>query len=286
MDLTALVCDVDDFVIQQNKGLKILETRKRPIFRLSISEIMTICIAYHASGYKNFKAFYRNYVIPYLLQQFPNLVSYNRFVELKVNAILSLAAYLKSRFGTCSGISFMDSTTIQACKPKRMSRHKTFQNIAKKGKSTIGWFFGFKAHILINENGELLAATLTPGNVDDRTPVREMTENITGNLYADKGYICKKLTDDLLKRGLNLMTAVKKNMKAKLLSMVDKILLRKRSIIETVNDQLKNISNLEHSRHRSLKNFIVNFLCSLIAYTHQDKKPSISRLERNLLITN
>jgi Transposase DDE domain len=286
MDLTILFCDVDDFVIQQNQDLKLLEPKKTPRFRLSISEIMTICIAYHASGYKNFKAFYRNYVIPHLLEQFPNLVSYNRFVELKVNTILSLMAYLKSRFGTCSGINFVDSTPIQVCKPKRMSRHKTFQNIAKKGKSTIGWFFGFKAHILINENGELLAVTLTPGNVDDRTPVRKMTENISGNLYADKGYICKKLAGDLINRGLNLITAVKKNMKAKLLSMVDKILLRKRSIIETVNDQLKNISNLEHSRHRSFKNFIVNFLCSLIAYTHQDKKPSITGLERHLLITN
>jgi hypothetical protein len=286
MDLTTLFCNIDDFVIQQNQDLKALKPKKSPRFRLSLSEIMTICIAYHMSGYKSFKTFYRNYVIPYLLQQFPNLVSYNRFVELKAKAILSLAAYLKSRFGICSGITYIDSTPIQVCKPKRMSRHHTFKNIAKKGKSTIGWFFGFKAHILINENGELLGAQLTPGNVDDRAPVREMTENISGNVYADKGYICKKLTEDLIKRGLNLITAVKKNMKAKLLSMVDKILLRKRSVIETVNDQLKNISNLEHSRHRSLKNFIVNFLCSLIAYTHQDKKPSITGLERNLLITN
>jgi hypothetical protein len=195
-----------------------------------------------------------------------------------------LSGYLVSRFDLPTGISYVDSTPIQVCKPKRMSRHKVFSGVAKKGKSTIGWFFGFKLHLVINERGGLLGVKCTPANVDDRTPVPDMVKNIFGKLYGDKGYISQKLTQQLLEQGIQLITGIKKNMKNKMMLLVDKILLRKRSIIETVNDQLKNISQIEHSRHRSLCNFMVNMLCGLIAYTFQPKKPTITNFEQNLTI--
>ena len=187
-----------------------------------------------------------------------------------------LAAYLTSKFDKPTGISFIDSTPIQVCKSKRMSRNKTFKGFAKKGKSTIGWFFGFKLHLIINERGGLLSVKVTTANTDDRTPVPDMIKNIVGKLFGDKGYLSKKLSASLLEQGIYLITGIKKNMKNKLLALKDKILLRKRSIIETVNDQLKNISQIEHSRHRSVHNFIINLLSGLIAYALQPKKPRIT----------
>lgn len=292
MDLTTLFCNVDDFVkenasLLSKKLISESQTKKRNYTtrkrKLSDSEVMTICILFHQSSYRNFKAFYIEYVIKYLTPYFPNLVSYNRFVSLMSENIELLAAYLQNLFVEATGVSYIDSTPIQVCKPKRMSRNKVFAQYAKKGKSTIGWFFGFKLHLIINECGELLAVKLTKANIDDRSPVVDMTKNIFGKLFGDKGYISKELTDKLREKGINLITGIKKNMKNKVLPIIDKILLRKRSIIETVNDQLKNISQIEHSRHRSVFNFIVNILCGLIAYCHQPKKPRISSLNEQLL---
>lgn len=290
MDLTALFCDVDDFVKQNtslipkklgSEGKRGYKPRAR---KLSNSEVMTICIAFHQSGYRNFKAFYLSYVIPYLSGQFRSLTSYNRFVELIRGNMELLSGYLVSCFGEATGISYIDSTPIQVCKPKRMGRNKVFNGIGKKAKSTIGWFFGFKLHLIINECGELLSVKCTKANVDDRSPVLDMVQNIFGKLYGDKGYISKELTENLIEKGIQLITGVKKNMQNKLMLLMDKILLRKRSIIETVNDQLKNISQIEHSRHRSIYNFMVNMLCGLIAYTLQPKKPTISGIEHILAI--
>ena len=291
MDFTDLYCNVDDFVKNHQKislPYKVVclpnkTTYKPRKSKLSHSEVMTICIAYHQSGYKNFKTFYLNYLMKYHYRLFPNLVSYNRFIELMKEITELLSFYLVSRFEKPTGISYIDSTPIQVCKPKRMSRNKVFKGVATKGKSTIGWFFGFKLHIIINESGGLLAVKFTQANIDDRSPVLGMAKNIFGKLYGDKGYISKQLTENLIKSGINLITGIKKNMKNKLYTLVDKILLRKRSIVETVNDQLKNISNIEHSRHRSQNNFIVNLLSGLIAYTHQLKKPKISGVTRTIL---
>lgn len=147
----------------------------------------------------------------------------------------------------------------------------------------MGWFFGFKLHIIINDQGELLAFKLTPANTDDRTPCPEMTHEIWGKLFGDKGYISQPLFDLLLKQGLQLITKIKKNMKNKLMPIADKILLRKRAIIESVNDQLKNISQIEHTRHRSRAGLMLNLLGGLIAYTYQDKKPSLN-LYVNLML--
>lgn len=119
---------------------------------------------------------------------------------------------------------------------------------------------------------------MTPANVDDRTPAPALVKGISGKLYGDKGYISKDLVETLLKQGLRLYSGIRKNMKAKLLPIIDRILHRKRSIIETINDQLKNISQIEHSRHRSLSGFMVNLLGGLIAYTFLPKKPTIKHV--------
>jgi len=179
--------------------------------------------------------------------------------------------------GECTGISFVDSTPIRACGNKRITQNKVFRDIATIGKSTMGWFYGFKLHIIINDRGELLDFVITQANVDDRAPLKEKNflKKIFGSLYGDKGYLSKELAAMLFDQGLHLITGIRNNMKNVMMTMRDKILLRKRSVIETINDQLKNIAQAEHSRHRSFGNFITNLVASLIAYSFQEKKPII-----------
>ncbi len=279
IDIDRLFCEVDDFVQQHLKELEqnligdaTLKRKRRT--EMTVSEIMTIIIAFHQEGFRTFKSFYLaiNQLYP---RCFPRLVSYNRFIELMPRVMPLLLVYLVSLKGQATGISFADSTPIQVCKPKRMGRNKVFKDIAKKGKSTVGWFFGFKLHLAVNEKGELLSFMLTPANVDDRSVLPQLTKDLWGKLFGDKGYISQKLFEDLFDRGLQLFTGIRKNMKTRLVPLFDKLLHRKRSIIETINDQLKNISQIEHSRHRSIKNFAVNLISGLIAYCLQPKKPSI-----------
>ncbi|MDD7884561.1 IS982 family transposase [Flavivirga sp. 57AJ16] len=189
-----------------------------------------------------------------------------------------MALYIKTCcLGRCTGISFIDSPPIRACKNKRIKQHKVFDGIATTGKSTMGRFYGFKLHIIVNDKGELLDFIITQANVDDRTPLKHdnVLKRIFGRLYADKGYVSKELGALLFQQGIHLVTGIRNNMKNVMMTMRDKILLRKRSVIETINDQLKNIAQAEHSRHRSFANFITNLVASLIAYSFLEQKPCI-----------
>lgn len=190
---------------------------------------------------------------------------------------------MKSRCGTSQGIAFIDSTPLRVCKNLRIPRHKTFVDEAGRGKSSTGWFYGFKCHLIVNDQGEILSFCITPGNVDDRTPVPQLVKSLTGKLFGDRGYISKKLTQRLAAQEINLVTTLKKNMKAQVIDAFDKCLLRKRSIIETINDQLKNIFNLEHSRHRSLFNYLSDVVACLVAYSYQEKKPALNLRDDELL---
>ena len=147
----------------------------------------------------------------------------------------------------------------------------------------MGWFFGFKLHLICNEKGELLNFMITPDDIDDREPLKyeAFMEFIYGKLVGDKGYIGKELFQRLFVNGIQLVTKLKSNMKGALMSVSDKLLLRKRAIIETVNDELKNIAQVEHSRHRCFDNFIVNMLGAIAAYCCFPKKPCIN-VERTL----
>jgi len=248
------------------------------------SEIMTIVVQFQISGYRTFKWFYLKYVMVFWQSAFPNLPSYNRFVELMAGILEPLAMFMQSRCGKSDGIAFVDSTPLCVCENIRIPRHKTFQGVAGRAKSSTGWFYGFKLHFTVNDRGDILSFCLTRGNVDDRTPVPTLAKNLFGKLFGDKGYISKKLTQLLAEeQNVELITTVKKNMKARVLKAFDKLVLRKRSIIETINDQLKNIFNLEHSRHRSLTNFAVNVVACLVAYSYQEKKPSLNLCRQDLL---
>lgn len=278
--LVEIFCEIDDFCKYfenewKNKLLSSGAIKRVRKTRLSMSEIMTIVVYFHTSGYRDFKHYYKQYVLEHLRGAFPKLVSYNRFVELMQGVLIPLCSLLHTRKGRVTGISFVDSMTIAVCHNRRIYSHKVFQGLAERGKNSVGWFYGFKLHLIINEMGELLGFRLTPGNTDDRKPVLKLARELFGKLFGDKGYISKELFEGLFFQGVNLITKLKKNMKNKLMSVMDKILLRRRSLIECVNDQLKNICQIEHSRHRSVHNFMVNIVTALIAYTYQPKKPSL-----------
>lgn len=290
MSLDELFIDVDDFCIcfeswikQPQLGQRAVKPGPKP--RLAASEIMTILIYFHMSHYRNFKHYYLEHVHRYLRPEFPGLVSYTRFVELMPMVLPALCFYLWSKLGSVTGISFIDVTSIPVCHNRRIERHKVFDELAERGKTSMGWFYGFKLHLVVNDRGEIISFYLTPGNVDDRKPVPKLTEKLFGKLFADRGYISKDLFKFLFERGIQLITPIRKNMQNRLMPLMDKLLLRKRSIIETINDQLKNISQISHTRHRSVYNFLGNLIAGLVAYTHQPKKPSLnlSKYEQELL---
>lgn len=287
MNVEALFCKLDDFeqdyeskhkdqLVSDDKA-----TRNRKT-GLSRSEIMTILILFQMSAFRHLKAFYTTYVCVHMRKEFPGLLSYNRFIQLIPRVIVVMLSFLYTLGGKITGISFVDSTPIAVCHMKRANRNKAFKGIAELGKCTMGWFFGFKLHLIVNDQGEILNFALTKGNVDDRVPLDKMTTNLIGKLFGDRGYISAKKTKKLLKQGLRLITSLGSNMKNKLLPMADKLLLRKRFIIETINDQLKNISQIEHSRHRSPVNFLLNLFAGLIAYQLQPKKPSLNFSRKQL----
>jgi hypothetical protein len=281
VDMLSIFCDIDDFCLlfephwQRHLLVDGARPRRKPS-ALSISGVMTLLVLFHSSGYRDFKTYYTQHVMKHLAGAFPKLVSYNRFVELQRDALIPLWCYLHTRFGQCTGIAFVDATTLAVCHNLRIPQHKVFWDCARRGQSSMGWFYGFKLHLVINDCGELLGCYLTPGNVDDRQPVPQMVTDLWGKLFGDRGYISGALTALLMSHGLQLVTKIKKKMKNRLLPVCDKLLLRKRSLIETVNDQLKNISQVEHTRHRSLWNFLGNVAAGLIAYTWREKKPSLN----------
>lgn len=284
--ITEIFCLIDDFckeidLVIDKHGLQQAEKvrkRNKPS-KLSQSEVITIMVLFHLKGYRCLKHFYLQHVCKHMRSDFPKTVSYNRFVELQKKAILPMVLFLKTNcLAECSGISFLDSTVIKVCHYKREHQNKVFAGIAEKGKGTMGWFFGFKVHIIINERGEMIDFLITKGNVDDRQPLKDKSfhHKVFGKIFADRGYIGADLFEQLFVDGIHLVTKIRKNMKNSLMHIYDKILLRKRAVIESVNDILKNTCQIEHTRHRSFDNFITNLISGLIAYSFMPAKPNIN----------
>lgn len=252
---------------------------------IHLSEVISILIFFHYSRYRDFKSYYIKHVSTYLTSEFPTLPSYNRFVELVPRVLLPMTYYLDSLKTESTGISFVDSFAIKVCHSKRIGRNKVFDGIGEMSKGTMGYFFGFKLHFMVNDKGEMLKCCFSRGNMDDRRPLTFLAQEVTGKLFGDKGYISQRVFRKLMKQDLKLITYQKKNMKPRLIELTDRIYLRKRSIIETIGDVLKNQCQIEHTRHRSPVNFLVNLVGAVIAYCHMPKKPSIkfTKTETRLL---
>jgi len=276
-----IFCELDDFcnaTDSQNQTLLLTDAeysaQRGPECGLVISEIMTILVLYHMSGFRNFKTFYEGVILTTLLSSFPKAPSYARFIVLTNLAWMPLTMFFASKLGKKTGRYYIDSTKLPVCDNRRINRHKVFRALAERGKTSMGWFFGFKLHLVFNELREVVAVKITPGNVDDRTPVRELTKDLIGKLFGDKGYVGKKLAQDLLKRGLVLMTRVKKNMKSLPMSFLDKSLLNGRNIVETIIGHIKEYSSLRLPKHRSVPNAMTHIIAALVSYQINSLQPT------------
>lgn len=268
----------EDLIVEHKLENGVTKIRNRKS-NLSDSEIISLQIAFHFGSFNNFKSFYVHYASVHLKDFFPGIVSYNRFVELQSKVAVVFMLFLKLHcLGKSTGISFIDSTHLKVCHNRRIHNHKVFKGFAERGQVSIGWFYGFKLHLIINDKGEILSFFLSKGNVDDRNikVVTSMTENIFGKLFGDRGYVSKSLSDLLFADGVQMIAKPRKNMKNISISQADKILLRKRAIIECVYDELKNICNIQHTRHRSVNGFLMNLIAALAAYSFFPKKPSLN----------
>lgn len=201
MDIVELYVIIDDFCnkfmpkyvkLLKNKGLM---SRNRPGM-LNLSELVLILLLFPHSEYKCFKWFYIHKIVHGEYRSyFKEVPSYNRFVECMSNGFTVLSRllnYLMYYYRKQNiGLSYIDSTRIPVCHNKRINSHKVFESCAEIGKSTMGWFLGFKLHIVIDTKGQILSADCTKGNVDDRVPVMKLIQELSGKLFGDKGYIKK-----------------------------------------------------------------------------------------------
>ncbi len=244
--------------------------------------MLFIMVLFHLAPFKHFKVFYHYGIGQKYRDCFGEIPHYDRFVSLMPRLFAPLMILLHSLSGEQTGITFADSSKLAVCHNRRIHRHKVFEDLAARGKTSMGWFYGLKLHFVINHKGQIMALKITPGNTADSTGLDEITQHLAGSLYADKGYIGKDLFHKLWQRGLRLITGIRRNMKNYLMPMADKIMLRKRFLIETVLDTLKSELGLEHSRHRSPVNAMVHLLSCLVAYAFRPGKPSISLRGRQL----
>ena len=287
--LTELFCLMDDFCRHfepawQRRQLISGTRQRRRRGALSLSELMTLVVLFHQLRFRQFKRFYLDYVCRYLRPAFPTLPSYPRCVELLPRCAAPLAALFAALKGSCDGLSIVDATPLAVFDNRRITRHRGFTGYAARGKTSMGWFYGFKLHAIINARGELIRLKLTPGNWDDRKPLRTLCHGLFGYLFADKGYLGQRLTNALAEQDIQLITTLRKNRKPVPRTDFEQALLRRRCLIETVFDELKNLCQIEHTRHRSIGNFLVNLMAGIVAYGLSDTKPTLKLMRVNALV--
>lgn len=272
-----IICD--DFcnaLTQWQAQQKSLPTTRQG--ELSDSEMMAITVFYHHSGYKCFQYYYQHCVEMQLKTDFPKLISYERFVARMPRLLPGLYILLKWLCAQSqrTGFYMVDSKPLSVCDNHRIPSNKVFADVAARGKSSMGWFYGFKAHLVINQYGQLVNFVITPGNVADNNGalLTELLADLKGQCFGDRGYLTK-LFAAFYEQGLQIVTKLRRRMKNVLMPLSDKLNLRRRGLIESVNDLLTSVFDIEHSRHRSVANAQVNVLGGLIAYCFYDCKPSI-----------
>lgn len=283
--LTRIFCDIDDFCKEFNHYAAgkllpsaVTSARRGPACCLHDSEIMTIVIAFQSSSFRNFKHFYVGYLSRYWQAYFPQLPSYNRFIEIMKRVLFHLLLFSQIHAGKKTGIYYIDSTCLPVCHLKRSRRHKTFDAVAEYGRTSVGWFFGLKLHLVINGRGELMAFKITRGNVNDGKAAASLLAQLQGLAFGDKGYISKNLFAKLLEKGLKLITRTRKNMKAINYSPLEKQLLNQRGIIETVINHFKHHYHVWHTRHRSILNAMTHLMAAIASYSIEPLKISAIKL--------
>lgn len=281
--LYQIFIDVDDFI----KALDSFEMRHRlergsarpgPKRSMFDSEVLSILIFYHYSGYKCFQYYYESLILRDLRSFFPHAVSYTRFVASMgdVAKHLYLFAQLRCAMSERGGIYFADSKKLPVCDNRRIPSNKVFKDVAGRGKSSTGWFYGLKAHLLVNNVGQVVQFLITPANFTDnnKSVLDKLLADIQGKCFADKGYLTK-FFEHFLQKGVQIITKIRKNMKNSLMQLTDKLWLRKRAVIESINDILMSVLDIDHTRHRSPWNAIVHAIAGITAYSYYPQKPSV-----------
>lgn len=245
---------------------------------VSDSELLTILVFYQCSGYKCFQYYYQELVATQLKTYFPQQITYERFVALLPRLLPGLYVFLKwqTLLSRHSNQYFIDSKKLVVCDNRRIHNHKVFQDCAKRGKTSTGWFYGFKLHLVINNYGQIMNFLFTQGNVADNNQavLKYMLAGLQGQCFADKGYLTT-LFEEFYLQGLQLVTKVRAKMKNQLIKLSHYMKLRKRALIESVNDILTSVFDLEHTRHRSPVNALAHMLSALIAYCFYEDKPAV-----------
>jgi hypothetical protein len=209
---------------------------------------------------------------------FPRALSYQRFVELIPRVAVPL--YLFCQWccwrAQKTGIYFADSKKLPVCDNRRIHSNRVFKGLAGRGKSSTGWFYGLKLHLVVNNLGQIVHFMFTAANVSDNAKgvLDKLLDGLKGKCFADKGYLTK-FFDTFLQQGIQLVTRIRKNMKNALMQLSDKYWLRKRAVIESINDLLMSVFDIDHTRHRSPWNAIVHAIAGLCAYDYYQHKPSV-----------
>ncbi len=283
--LVSIFCQIDDFCKELNNYMDphslpgATKEKRGPECSLAMSEIMTVLVMFQMIRFRNFKTFYEGFVKTYWCSEFPRLPSYPRFITLMKRSIIPMILFTYLRSGKRTGIYYVDSSCLPVCHLKRSTRHKVFDAIADYGHTSVGWFFGLKLHLVINDQGELIAFKITCGNRSDVKACQTLFKSLQGLMFGDKGYICKTLFEKLFAQGLKLITRSRKNMKNKLsLNEYEKQLLNQRNLIETVIGHLKHYYQVWHTRHRSIFNAVTHLVSALAAYAIEPLKLSAIRL--------
>lgn len=280
--LTEIFVETDDLYkaylkwCRQHGFTGMLTATRHP--KLSPSEVVTIIVAYHLSGYKCFEYYYRHCILKTFLHDFPLAPSYRRFVSYTLRALplLLVVAVSKCRQSVRSGYYFIDSKKLEVCHLRREKDHKVFEGVARKGKGSTGWFFGLKLHLVINHLGQIVSFLLTPANVADNNHevLRHLLQGLSGKCGGDKGYLTT-LFEQFYEQGLHLLVRPKKNMKPLPALRSDVVFLKQRPLIESVNDILATVCDVEHSRHRNPFHGLANIYAALIAYQYLPSKPHL-----------
>lgn len=235
---------------------------------LSLQAILAFGIFRYATGVKDVKHYHRKLLSSYSneLGRIPNYGNFNTLVNQATPYVIFLLQWIfyvnKSRQ---DGFYFMDSTPLKVCENKRIFDHKVCEDLAQRGKSSMGWFFGFKLHVVCDSLGRLVSLLITPGNTDDRKFVLKLLRGLKGLCIADAGYVSKKLMQELYEQGLLLLTDVRKSMK-RLMSETQHALLKQRQRIEGVFSCLKHRLKAEASIARSPLGYLSRCLYACLTF--------------------
>lgn len=283
--LIQIFCDCDDFCKffeqwQRSRMIAEQGAYRQPTRKpeLSLSEVMCIMIVYHHSGMKCFQYYYRELVEKEMRPYFPDIPCYPRFVQLIPRAAIALMLFVNVyRTGQAQGCYFADSKKLPVCHNFRIKSNRVFKEIASRSKSSTGWFYGLKLFLVINAVGEIMNCIISPAALADNNfqMMQQLFKGLKGYVFADKGFISQKAFEYFYLHGLKLITTIRRNMKSKLMPVFERLLRGKRGIIESVNDILVTVCDIDHTRHRSPINCVAHAYAGVAAYTYLDKLPSV-----------